>query len=111
MRLTTRFRAMNEEAGALRDPLVRATFIEQRFHEAVVDEAGCRADRFVAYLQPYELEALLFSDVDRLVEVEPRWGAFAERLRQVRAAAVSPEHIDDGAETLEVLKDKDGMRP
>ena len=87
------------ETEAVADPLARASAIEARFAEAVVREAQCRADRFLPHIQPYEFEALLFSDTDRWVEIEPAWKRHAEPLRAVRAGVISPEHINDGAET------------
>ena len=88
-----------EEARGFLDPLARAGAIESRIHESVVRGAGCRQDRFIAHIQPYEFEALLFSDVGRLVEIEPDWHGLEIQLAAVRAAARSPEHINDGVET------------
>lgn len=87
------------EAVAILDPVERASAIEARFKESVVKEAERRSDRFLPHIQPYEFEALLFSDVDRLVEMEPSWRAAAGLLRDLRAGADSPEHINDGKET------------
>lgn len=87
------------EATVVADPLARASAIEGEFAEAVISEAQCRADRFLPHIQPYEFEALLFTDIDCLVKTEPSWQMAAEPLRAVRAAVASPEHINDGAET------------
>lgn len=87
------------EAERIADPLERATEIESRFAEVVVNEAGCRADRFLPHIQPYEFEALLFSDTDRLVEIEPAWRAAAEPLKAIRTGVDSPEYINDGPQT------------
>ncbi len=99
------------EAEAVADPLARASAIETRFAEAVIHEAQCRADRFLPHIQPYEFEALLFSDTDRWVEIEPAWKRHAEPLRAVRAGAISPEHLDDGAETHPSARLKQLLRP
>jgi len=88
-----------DEAAVLRDPPAKAGFIESRFRDAVVEAAACREERFLAHIQPYEFEGLLFSDVPRLVEIEPGWRAFAAELNAVRTGATSPEHIDDGPDT------------
>lgn len=88
-----------DKASRLRDPLQRASLLEIRLHEAIVQAAGCRPDRFVAYIQPYEFEALLFTDVEQLTAIEPNWSSFTAQLRDVRAASPSPEHINDGPET------------
>ena len=68
------------EAAGIADPILRATTIEARFAEAVVSEAQCREDRFVPHIQPYEFEALLFSDVNRFPEVQSEWQAYVTGL-------------------------------
>lgn len=88
-----------EEAASRVDPLARASVIETSLNESVVSEAGCREDRFFAHIQPYEFEALLFSDVGRFVQMEPDWHRFETQLAAARSAVQSPEHIDDGPET------------
>jgi len=88
-----------QQAHALGNPLERATQIERDFHTAVVAEAGCRPDRFIPHIQPYEFEALVFSNVDVLGQVESRWVVHLESLREVRLTAESPEHINDGQTT------------
>jgi len=99
------------EAEAVTDPLARASAIETRFAKAVIRKAQCRPDRFLPHIQPYEFEALLFSDTDRLIEIEPAWKPNAEPLRAVRAGVISPEHIDDGAETHPSARLKKLLRP
>lgn len=64
-------------------------------HSDIVAHAGCRPERFIPYLQPYEFEALLFSDVDTLLGIEPGWQRAGKKLKQARAVAESPEHIND----------------
>ena len=81
------------------DPIERAASIEQELHEIVVQSAECRPDRFLPHIQPHEFEALLFSDVARFAQAEPDWQPFVGALRQVRQAAPSPEHINDGQDT------------
>ena len=49
-------------AGSRRDPLRRATAIEETLHKEVVQIAECRSDRFLPHIQPHEFEALLFSN-------------------------------------------------
>jgi hypothetical protein len=87
------------EGRGLNDPRAWARLVETRFGQAVVREARCREDRFFAHVQPYEFEALLYSDVRRLVEIEPEWARFVAQLLAARAAAETPEHIDDGPDT------------
>lgn len=89
----------NAAAAGLTDPIERAIAIEREFGQAVVDEAGCRPQRFVPHIQPYEFESLLFSDVARFAEVEPDWRRYIGTLRDARRSAATPEHINDGRNT------------
>ncbi len=77
----------------------RLDVINRALHADVVAEAGCQPGRFIPYVQPYEFEALLFSDVATLVRVEPGWLAASDALVKARAAAESPEHINERPET------------
>ena len=88
-----------EEATNLADPISRAQLIEAQFKEAAVAEAGCRADRFLPHIQPYEFESLLLSDVRRFPEHRSEWKTHLHQLEEARAAAATPEHINDGPET------------
>ena len=81
------------------DPLHRASAIEASLHEEVVRAAQCRSDRFVAHIQPYEFEALLFSDTSQFVREQPAWARWAAELAAARHSVVSPEHVDDGPDT------------
>lgn len=78
------------------DPLELAMQVEDGFHKAVVEDAECRPDRFVPHIQPYEFEALLFSDVSIFAKAESDWQPFVAELERVRQLAGSPEHINDG---------------
>ncbi len=77
----------------------RLNVLNRALHADVVAEAGCQPHRFVPYIQPYEFEALLFSDVATLTRVEPGWQTAMAALAAARAAAESPEHINDRPET------------
>lgn len=77
----------------------RLNVLKQALHADVVREAGCQPDRFIPYIQPYEFEALLFSDVPTLTRIEPGWQGASGALAAARAAAKSPEHINDRPET------------
>ena len=87
------------DAIARTDPIDRATAIEFGFHGAVLQEVGCRPDRFLPHIQPYEFEALLFSDIARFAEAEPLWKGLVGQLEAVRKSTSSPEHINDGPDT------------
>jgi hypothetical protein len=96
--LTQDFPGVSESAS-VRDPIARARTIETHFAEAVVREAQCREDRFVPHIQPYEFEALLFSNVSRFPEIQAEWRAYLDSLQLARNSVTSPEHINDGYET------------
>ena len=81
------------------DPLAHATEIKTGFHEAVVRHTGCRSERFLPHVQPYEFESLLFADPAAFAEAEPGWQAFTSELAAARQTAISPEHINDGPDT------------
>lgn len=87
------------EARAMNDPLRRCGAIETLFAEAVAEISERRADRFIAHVQPYEFEGLLFSDVSCFTTVRPEWRRFVDDLQRVRDGADSPEHINDGPNT------------
>ena len=86
-------------AVSRRDPVQRATAIEESLHEEVVQIAECRSDRFLPHIQPHEFEALLFSDTSQFMRERPEWARWAEELAAVRKGAASPEHINDGRDT------------
>ena len=81
------------------DPLVRASKIEATFREEVVRAVRCRRERFLPHIQPYEFEALLFSDTSQFVREEPGWLEEVGNLEAARSGASSPEHINDGERT------------
>lgn len=107
------------EATGIRDPLRKAEVIEARFAAAIVDEAGCRADRFLPHVQPYEFESLLFSGVEVLPEVYSEWQAFLEpparasRSRKSRAHQRRCRHAsrDPLAEALAAALREGAARP
>lgn len=99
------------EAAGIADPIQRAAAIETAFTAAAVDAAGCRPDRFLAHIQPYEFEGLLFSDVTRFGDLESSWAQRVARLQQIRNAAASPEHINDGADTHPSARLQDILQP
>lgn len=88
-----------EEAKKKATVYDRVQHIEAALQEAIVAYVGCRPDRFLPYIQPYEFEGLLFSDVDVLSTVEPTWVISLKNLRKVRNSVDTPEQINDGYET------------
>lgn len=81
------------------DPRHKAGHVEVALHAALVEKLGFRGDRFIPYIQPYELEGLFFSHTDALSQAVPGWSAAAGSLREVRESFATPEHINDGFET------------
>ncbi len=88
-----------ERSRGISDLRQKLDVLRGELHADVVAAAGCQPDRFIPYIQPYEFEALLFSDVPTLTRVEPGWQAANDALAAARAAAESPEHINDRPET------------
>ena len=96
-RLDSGFPRYAEAAGKPLEQRLR--LLNVGFHESVVAVAGCQPDRFVPYIQPYEFEALLFSDVPALIGLETEWKRAEQKLQAVRDGAETPEHINDGPTT------------
>lgn len=88
-----------DEAKQLSDVYSCTTRFEIALHREIVSHIGCRPERFIPYIQPYEFEGLLFSDVDTLVLTEPSWNSQLPKLKAVRAAFETPEHINDSFDT------------
>lgn len=88
-------------AASMEQPNVSARLqvLEAAFHADMVAHSGCDPARFLPHVQPHEFEALLFSDVAALTTIEVAWAGAAQGLAGVRAAAASPEHINDGPAT------------
>ena len=87
------------ETGPEGGPIHQAIAVESGFHAVVIDAVGCRPDRFLPHIQPYEFEALLFSDPGQFAAVEPAWRRYTGQLEIARRSAPSPEYINDGLET------------
>lgn len=88
-----------EKAKSRSDVYSRVEHLESALHDAIVKELECRPKRFIAYIQPYEFEGLLFSDVATLSQVEPDWKRSLSQLEQVYNEFETPEHINDGYDT------------
>lgn len=82
-----------------KDVYQRTQSLEQALHAALVAYVGCRPERFIPHIQPYEFEGLLFADTEALTATEPTWSTFRGKLDAVRAAFPTPEHINDSYET------------
>lgn len=77
----------------------KLSILTSAMHTDLIELTKCNAARFIPYVQPYEFEALLFSDVDGLTGIDPAWAHANAALRAVREKAISPEHINDRPET------------
>lgn len=97
-RLHKAFPGIDESVG-IPDPLERSRFLENRLESEIVREVGCREGRFFAHIQPFEFEALLFSDIGQFRTIEPEWHRYTQVLTRAREEANSPEHINDGEDT------------
>jgi hypothetical protein len=86
------------EAKQLRDVYARTRLLEIGLHQEIVNHIECRPERFIPHIQPYEFEGLLFSDVLALSQTVPSWQPFLPKLKQVRDAFYTPEHINDSYE-------------
>ena len=87
------------EAQQQPDVYARTEMLEAALHAAIVEYIGCRPERFIPHIQPYEFEGLLFSDVNALTLTEPGWKIFLTKLQTVRASFDTPEHINNSYET------------
>ena len=82
------------------DVYQKVTGLEQAFKEDIVKENSSFSSRFLPYIQPYEFEGLLFSDIAKLTGIETTWAKEAtEALQAIRDGAETPEHINEGYET------------
>jgi hypothetical protein len=88
-----------EEAKSKPDLASRVTHLNTALHQELVTHVGCRPERFIPHIQPYEFEGLLFSDTVALSQTEPGWQAREAKLAAVRADFETPEHINNSIET------------
>ncbi|WP_064742543.1 DUF4276 family protein [Azospirillum sp. B4] len=88
-----------DQSRRFTDPLRKAESVEVSLAAAIVQEVGCEPGRFVAHIQPYEFEGLLFSDVEALATTEPGWSAYLAKLQKIRKGFQTPEHINNSFDT------------
>lgn len=99
------------EAVKLADVYARTTRLESALHQAIAEHVGCRPERFIPHIQPYEFEGLLFSDVDALALTEPSWKNQLPKLQAVIAEFETPEHINNSYETKPSKRLEDTLAP
>lgn len=83
----------------LNDVYQKVDLLEREFKQDIAVESNLFSKRFLPYIQPYEFEGLLFSDISRLIEQESDWRRSLPALQEVRNSFPSPEHINDGYDT------------
>jgi hypothetical protein len=100
-----------DESQKQADVYQRVSRLEVAMRDAIVTHVGCRPERFLPHIQPYEFEGLLFSNVAALCAVEPTWAKSQTTLANVRAGAASPERINDGFDTKPSKRLQDLLHP
>lgn len=73
--------------------------LEEQVRSAVVARTRGRVDRVLPYVQRFEFEGLLFSEVSRFDSIEQTPPGAVEELARIRARFETPEDIDDGRTT------------
>jgi hypothetical protein len=81
------------------DVYKKVAILENAFKQDIVQDNFNFSNRFFPYIQPYEFEGLLFSDIAKLTEIENTWTQSTHYLQAIRHQAETPEHINDGYET------------
>lgn len=88
-----------QESQTIMDVQKRVEKLENDFKLDIARDNELFADRFIPHIQPYEFEGLLFSDIEKLIELESDWKIYLSALQSVRASFASPEHINNSYET------------
>jgi hypothetical protein len=80
----------------------KVKLLNQGLNQEIINSFDFLGKRFFAHIQPYELEALLFSDTQMFASIEPNWKIAEEKnqaLEKIRQEFESPEHINNSPET------------
>jgi hypothetical protein len=88
-----------DEAQKKTDVYEKVAAFEQAFKADIIKENSSFAPRFFPYIQPYEFEGLLFTDITKLTEIETTWAIATNNLQVICDSAETPEHINDSYET------------
>jgi len=88
-----------QESQKITDIYQKVEQLEEAFKCDIAQDNDAFAQRFLPYIQPYEFEGLLFTDIEKLTNVESSWKNSTDKLKIVRAEFATPEHINDGYET------------
>lgn len=89
----------------------KAETLESGLVNEVIEKISCRPERFIPYIQPYEFEGLLFSNVERLSQQEPSWTKSLNILQGIRSQFDTPEHINNSYETKPSKRLEDCLSP
>lgn len=81
------------------DVYQRTQFLEQALQNDITLSNSTFLNRFVPYIQPYEFEGLLFTDIEKLTEIHADWSRALKQLQAVREDFETPEHINNSYET------------
>lgn len=75
--------------------------LENRLRRRIHEKIGCNPDprRIIPYVQQYEFEALLFSDVNAFTASTRASAKSLQALRMIRTRFPTPEDINDRSET------------
>lgn len=87
------------EAASINDVYQKVSLLEKGMHDHVIKVLKCEEKRFIPYIQPYEYEGLLFSDIEALISVEGDWKYSQAILQSIIDSVPTPEHINDGYHT------------
>jgi hypothetical protein len=88
-----------QESKKINDLYQRVIYLENSLRDAIVDHVGIRPERFMPHIQPHEFEALLFSDIEKFISIEPGWAHAMNTLLKARSDVLNPEYINNSYET------------
>lgn len=88
-----------EKSQAITDVYQRTQFLEQALKDDIAQSNNTYLNRFVPYIQPYEFEGLLFSDISKLTDIHSEWSKALIKLQADRSDFETPEHINNSYET------------
>jgi hypothetical protein len=101
-----------DEANKKADLYDKVNILENALYDTLMEQVGFQPpDRFIPYIQPYEFEGLLFSDIEAQTSVEPSWINYLIKLKQVRNEFETPEHINQGYATKPSKRLEDLLKP
>lgn len=87
------------ESRKISDLYQSVACLEEGLHEAIVSELNFDPARFIPFIQPHEYEGLLFSEVSKFGDVEPKWQGAISALKSVYCEFDNPEHINNSFDT------------